>query len=200
METLLKPGYEKILHLFYRDKYAKIHLRGIARKTKLNENSASRFLNKLAKDKILISKKDGNLKKYELLKNDLVYSVFTHLDILKLNELPSIRKNAILYFINKLKDKPIIAVLFGSTAKNIYREESDIDLLLIVNKKIDTKEAEKYADSQTAIKISVFQIPINEFIEELKLKNDKVVQSAIDTGYPVTNHIEYYRMIDHERV
>ncbi len=200
MKTLLKPGYEKILHLFYRDKYAKIHLRGIARKTKLNENSASRFLNKLAKDKILISKKDGNLKKYELLKNDLIYSVFTHFDILKLNELPSIRKNAILYFINKLKHKPIIVVLFGSTAKNIYREESDIDLLLIVNKKIDTKEAEKYADSQTAIKISVFQIPINEFIEELKLKNDKVVQSAIDTGYPVTNHIEYYRMIDNERV
>ena len=200
METVLKPSYEKIVSLFYKDKSAKIHLRAIARRAKLNENSASRFLKKLVKDKVLASKKDGNLKKYELMNNDVIYSIFTHFDILKLNELPSIRRNAILYFLNKLKEKPIIAVLFGSTAKNIYKEESDIDLLLIVNKRIDTKEAEKYADSQTAIRISVFQISMNEFIQELKLKNDKVIQSTINTGYPVTNHIEYYRMMNNERI
>ncbi len=200
MTTILKEGYEKILAIFYTDKYAKIHLRDLARKTKLNENSASRFLNKLEKEKILSSKKDGNLKKYELTKNDTAYSAMTCLDIARLNSLSSIRKNAILYFLNELKEKPIIAVLFGSTAKNTYTEKSDIDLLLIVNKKISTKNAEDYADSQTAIRISCIQIELNDLKQEIKLKQDKVIQSALKTGFPITNHIEYYRMIYNERI
>ena len=200
MKTILKQGYQKILSIFYSDKSAKIHLREIARKTKLNENSTSRFLKTLEKEKILTSKKDGNLKKYELVKNDLVYALLAQFDIIKFNALPSIRKNALLYFLQRLKEKPIIAIVFGSTAKNTYSKRSDIDLLLIVNKNINTKEADEYTDSQTALRISCIQIPLAEFKEELKLKNDKVIQSAITTGYPVTNHIEYYRMMYYERI
>ena len=200
METILKSGYKKILAIFYNNKSAKIHLREIARKTGLNENSASRFLKQLEKNKILIARKDGNLKKFELIKSDIVYSVLAHFDILKLNSLPNIRKNSILYFFEKLKEKPVIAFLFGSTAKGTYTLQSDVDLLLIVNNRIDTKEAENYVDAQTAININCFQISFNEFKDEIKLKNDKVIQSAINTGYPVTNHIEYYRMINNERV
>lgn len=137
--------------------------------------------------------KDGNLKKYELIKNDTVYSILTYFDIARFSKLPSIRKNAINCFLQDLKEKPVIVVLFGSTAKNTYSEKSDIDLLLIVNRNISTKEAEEYADSQTAIRINCMQITLNDFEEEKKLKNDKVVQSAINTGYPITNHIEYYR-------
>lgn len=200
METILKEGYEKILTLFYNDKSAKIHLREIARRTKLNENSTSRFLSSLEQNKLLFSKKDGNLKKYELKHNDLIYSIFTHFDLIRLNNLPSIRKNAILYFLQELKEKPIIAFLFGSTAKNTFSERSDVDLLLLVNKKIKTKEAENYADAQTAIRISCLQIPLKEFQQELKLKEDKVIQSALNTGYPLTNHIEFYRGVYNERV
>lgn len=200
METILRSGCEKILSLFYHNKSARIHLRDIARRTKLNENSAYRFLNELEKNKILLARKDGNLKKYELIKNDRVFSILAHFDILRFNSLPSIRKNAISYFLGELKEKPVIAFLFGSTAKNTYSGQSDIDLLLMVNKKINTKKAEDYADSQTAIRINCLQININEFQEELKLKNDRVVQSAINTGYPLTNHIEYYRLIYHERI
>jgi predicted transcriptional regulator len=200
MEIILKSGFEKILALFYQDKSAKIHLRDIARKTKLNENSAFRFLKELEKSKLLLSRKDGNLKKYELQKNEKVYSVLTYFDVIKLNKLPNLRRKAILYFLDNLKDKPVIAFVFGSTAKNTYKEQSDVDILLIVNKKIDTKESEKYADAQTGIRISCFQITFHEFIDELKLKHDHVIQAAISTGYPVTNHIEYYRMINHERI
>lgn len=200
METIIKSGYEKILKLFYNEKSAGIHLRDIARRTKLNENSASRFLNDLENKKLLNSKKEANLKKYYLIKNDIIYSIFSHFDIIKFNNIKSIRKNAILYFLNKLEEKPIICIIFGSMAKNIYNESSDIDLLLIVNRKINTNEAEKYADSQTAIKISPIQINYNDFKEELKLKKDNVIQSVINTGYPLTNHIEYYRTVYDEGI
>ena len=195
MKTILKEGYQKIIALFYRNKSAQIHLREIARKTKLNENSAFRFLKELEDSQFLISRKDANLKKYELRKNDTVYSILAYLDTIKFNNLPNLRKNAIIYFLQHLQEKPIMAFLFGSTAKETYSERSDIDLMLIVNKKINTKEAESYADAQTAIRISCFQIIMEEFKEELKLKQDHVIQAAIDTGYPLTNHIEYYKMV-----
>jgi len=192
METILKTGYDKILRLFYNEKYAKIHLRDIARKAKLNENSATRFLNQLEKKNFLKSKKDGNLKKYNIQKNPNLFLIFEIFDVQRFNKLPSIRKNAITYFLKKLKEKPIIAVLFGSTAKGGFTKNSDIDLLLIVNKKISTKEAEDYAESQTGIKVTCLQIGYYDFLKETKTKEDKVIQSAINSGYPITNHIKYY--------
>ena len=87
----------------------------------------------------------------------------------------------------------------GSTAKENYRQDSDIDLLVITNKKISTKEAEKEADALCAIKISTFQMTWNDFQREIKLKEDAVVQSALQTGYPLINHIYYYEVLN-ERI
>src|SRR3989344_6258935 len=192
MQQITNKGYWKILELFYKEKNKKIHLRDIARKTKMNENSASRFLNSLEKQNILKSEKDGNLKKYFIRKNNVVYSIFTLFDIEKFNKLPLLRRNAIEYFFKELKEKPIILFLFGSTAKETFTNKSDIDLLIIVNKKIKVEEAQRYADAQTGLRISCFQIDYKSFLRELKTQDDKVVGSAITTGYPLTNHIKFY--------
>lgn len=192
MRTILKEGYWRILELFYKGKDKKIHLREIARQTKMNENSASRFLVSLEKQNILKSEKDGNLKKYFIRKNNVVYSIFTLFDIEKFNKLPLLRRNAIEYFFKELEEKPIILFLFGSTAKETFTNKSDIDLLMIVNKKIKVEEAQRYADAQTGVRISCFQIDYKSFLKELKTQEDKVIGSAVTTGYPLTNHIKFY--------
>lgn len=192
METLLKSGYEKILKLFYEAKTSRFHLREIARRTSLNENSVSRFLKRLEEEKLLKSEKDGNLKKYGIFKNKKVFLLFSFFDVERFEKLPFLRKNAINYFFDKLKEKPIIAVLFGSTAKDSFDHRSDIDLFLIVNERTRIDEAEKYVDAQTGIKISCFQIKYSDFLVELKMKKDSVLQSAINTGYPILNHIKFY--------
>ena len=102
------------------------------------------------------------------------------------------RKNAVTYFLDKLEEQPIIAVLFGSTAKGNYSEDSDIDILLIVNKKIKTEKTEKYVNSQTGMHVNCIQITYRDFINELRLKQDRVIQSALYSGYSLTNHIKYY--------
>jgi predicted transcriptional regulator len=195
MITMLNKGYMKIMALFYKDKKAKIHLRHIARKAGLNENSTTRFLDGLVKENILAYEKDGNLKKYGINVSNATYLIFSIFDLEKFNNLPSIRKNSINYFFNSLKEKPIIMILFGSTSKENYEKDSDVDLLLIVNKKIDAEKAERYAESQTGISINCFQISYSEFLKEIKLKNDRVIASAINTGYPIMNHIKYYEEI-----
>ena len=192
MQGILKEGYWKILGLFYKGKDKKIHLRDIARQTKMNENSASRFLVSLEKQNILKSEKDGNLKKYSIRKNNVVYSIFMLFDIEKFNKLPLLRRNAINYFFKELEEKPLVLFLFGSTAKETFTNKSDIDLLIIVNKKIKTEDAQRYAESQTGIRISCFQIKYSAFLKELKTQEDKVIGSAVTTGYPLTNHIKFY--------
>lgn len=192
METLLKTGILRIMQLFYSEKNAKIHLRDIARRAGLNENSATRFLAQMEKGGILSSQKDGNLKKYSLRKGGKAFLLLAMLDLNRFNRLPSIRRNAIKYFLDALHEKPVMAVLFGSSAKGGFTKDSDIDMLLVVNRRIKTEEAEKQAEAQTAIRISPVQITYSNFARELKLREDYVIQSALNTGYPLTNHIMYY--------
>ncbi len=200
MTTLLKPGINKILHVFYRQRNEKIHLRELARETKMYGQGVSRYLNELEKNKILKSEKEGNLKQYSLLQNQQVYAILAMLDVEKTQKLPILRKNAINTYIKALPQPPIFAVVFGSTAKETYKEESDIDILIVTHAKIDVSKAEKEADALNAMKISTFQITFEEFKKELRLKEDKVLQSALETGYPVLNHIYYYQVLQNERV
>lgn len=200
MTTILKPTIREILNIFQKNKNQPVHLREIARQTGLYGQSIVRYLNQLEKEGMLTSKKEGNLKRYALQNNDLVYSWLTLLDIERYNKLPKIRKDAIKYYLKKLPEPPIFAVLFGSTAKGTFKQESDIDLLIITNRKINTKEAENEADALCAVKISTFQMLYQKFIKELKLKEDHVVQSAIFSGYPLINHISYYEVLNNEGI
>ena len=189
MLNILNPGYKKILEALSKET---LHLREIAKKTNLNENSAHRFLNNLLKEKILTSKKTGNMKFFSLNKNKNTFLILTAFAIEKQEKLHHLRKTAINTFLKNIPEQPIFTVLFGSTAKETYSVESDIDLLIITNKKINTKKPVYEANAQTSIKISVFQMNYKEFLKELKVKEDPVIQSAIKTGYPLTNHIKYY--------
>src|SRR3989339_16680 len=179
METILKTGYTKIFSLFYPQKMISLHLREIARKTKLNVHSTSRILFSLEKEAILKTEKEGNLKKYTVnasLNTFLLCALFD------------------------LEKKPIIAFLFGSTAKGLETEGSDIDLLFIENEKIDTNNAENETEALTGIKINVLQISLQEFKKELKIKEDHIIQTALKTGYPITNHIFFYEVYFHENI
>jgi len=92
MVTMIQTGHSKILRLFYENKRANLHLRDIARKTKLYPNSTTRFLNQLEKEGILTSQKDGNLKKYRIKKSERLNNIFNSFDIERLNKLPLARR------------------------------------------------------------------------------------------------------------
>lgn len=200
MITILKNGYDKIMQIFWKNKQANLHLREIARLTKLHEPSTTKILNDLEKEHILISEWEGNQKKYSIKKNKKTYLLFEIYDMTKFEKLPTIRKDAIKYYLNKLTEKPIYIILFGSSAKETYTEESDMDIVIVTNRKIDVKDAETEANNLTGIKISTFQIKYNEFVLELKLRKDKVISSAVNTGYPLINHISYYEELYDEKI
>lgn len=200
MLSIFKPGLMKIVRLFYEDKTTQLHVREIARRTGLHGPSVHRHLGSLEKDGILASEKDGNLKKYAVRNCAETYFLFEAFDLERFGRLPSIRRKAIRTYLGSLPEQPVFAVLFGSTAKGTYKDDSDIDILLVTNRAIDAKGAEKEADALAGIKVSTFQMVYGEFLAELKMRDDEVVQSAIASGYPLKDRIRYYEVLHHERV
>ena len=197
MKHIIKPGIWKIIKLFYDNHNSQLYLREISRKVGMNESSVSRHLNELTKHKILIANLDGNLKKFKIAVKFLP-KLFSLYDQEKLMNLPSIRRNAMQYYLKKTINKPLLAVVFGSTAKGTFKEESDLDILLVSSSKIDNSQAIKYAQAQTGIKIQEFQVDEKTFYKEIKSKNDKVLQSAIQTGFPIFNCEYFYEVIYNE--
>jgi predicted nucleotidyltransferase len=195
MKTIISNSAYKVFELFNDNLDKKIHLREICRRTKLNENSVSKILNKFIEKDLLSFEKKGNMNEYYLKSNMITSSLLSIFDSEKFEKLPKSRKNAINLFLNELDEKPIIVLLFGSTAKNNFSEKSDIDLFLVVNRKINTLKAKEYSESQTGININDFQINVKNFEDELKLKKDKMLQSAMNSGYPIQNSELFYHLV-----
>ena len=191
MRTLIKDVYWRILKEFYQNRNTCLHLREISRKIKLDQSALTRHLAALTTSGILIFKVEGNLKKFSINKR-YIKNIFPLYDEEKLESLPLLRKNAIKFFVQELEEKPVLIILFGSTAKKTFKDESDADIITIFNKKTNTKKAREYAEAQTGITISEFQMTYWKFIKELKLKEDKVIQSGIETGFPIYNNALYY--------
>ncbi len=198
MKTIVKPAAWRILRLFYNSRNAPLHLRAIARGAKLNESSASRHLNALLKAGILNETKEANLRKFAV-KGIIIPKLFPLFDDERLDSLPLLRRSAIREYLKKLDRKPLLTVIFGSTADKNYTEDSDIDILEVFSGRTDTEAARKHAEAQTGIRIHSFQLTEDEFNEELKEQQDMVVLSALETGFPVWNHRYYYELILHER-
>src|SRR6056297_1827866 len=185
MKTILNKNKGIIMELFYENKEKSFHLREISRKLSLNPNTVFKALNDLENDDYVSHEKKGNQKRYSINKNSITYAIFSLFDIKKYKTLPKSRKRAIKYFLDSLEQKPLITILFGSTATGNFNEDSDIDLFLITNSGINTQEAEKYSESQTGIKINSFQSILKEFKDNLKLEQDETLSSAIESGYPM---------------
>ncbi len=197
MNNVFNKGKEKILGCFYKNRSKELYFSEILRETKLTQNTTLKHLKGLQESNILIStKKIGNTFYRINPKNPQVYSILSYFDYKKFNELPSERKRTINEFIDKLKIKPLIALIFGSTAKGTFGKESDIDILLVFNKKeTDDKKLRDDIEATTGIKIQTFIIDFDYFEEQLLKEEDKVITHALKTGFVVTGFDRFYKEV-----
>jgi predicted nucleotidyltransferase len=196
MKTLYKKQYWSILNLFYMNNNTQLHLRQISRLLNLREGALSRHLNYLLKENVLVSESIGNMKFFKVRETPRIFLLF---DIARFDELPLLRRNAIQFYIEKLSVKPIFIIIFGSTAKGVFNDESDLDIVSVFDKVRDTKQAVRYAESQTGITISDIIISLEDFKRELNQKEDMLIQSALETGFVAYNHAYYYEVMRNAR-
>jgi|SRR3989344_611042 len=193
--NLFGKGKEKILECFYKNRSKSIYFSEILRDTKLTPNTTLKHLKNLQDSNLITSiKKIGNTFYRINLKNPQIYSVFSYFDYKKFNNLPLERKRAIDELLEKLPVRPLIALIFGSTAKGTFRKESDIDLLLIYNKKeLDEQKLKKDIEATTGVKIQTFIIDFDYFKEQITKEEDNVIVHAIKTGFPITGNDNFYK-------
>ena len=196
MQTIIKPGIWKILKIFYSNRNKQVHLREIARLSGMNESTASLHLKNLVKGGVMKHESEGNLKKFYVSKSHLP-EIFPLFDHERLEKLPLLRKNAIKLYIKSLESTPVLLITFGSTAKRTFKEDSDLDLFEVFSIKRDAK-AEKLVEAQTGVHLQVFRMGEKDFLNELITKRDKVLQSALNTGFPVFNQKYFYEVVYHE--
>lgn len=190
-------GKEKILECLYSNRFKELYFSEILRETKLTPNTTLKHLKNLQENNLIISiKKIGNTFYKLNSKNPQIYSILSYFDYKILNKLPSERKRAILEFLDKIKVKPLIAVVFGSTAKGTFEKNSDIDALLIFNKK-ENKDLKLKEDIEaiTGLKIQAFIIDFEYFKEQVLKQEDKVIIHAIKTGFVVSGHDKFYKWV-----
>ncbi|HDP73812.1 MAG TPA: hypothetical protein ENN46_02540 [Candidatus Woesearchaeota archaeon] len=195
--TLFRSQYWSILKLFYENHNTPVHLREISRRIGIKESSTFLHLNSLEKAGILQSKKDANLKKYSIRRQQIPL-IFPLFDTDRLESLPFLRKNAVKEYLAALVHKPALLIVFGSTAKGTFNDSSDIDILQVSGSSKESGQAKKSAEALTGQNLQVFRVSEARFYKELKLKQDYVVQSAIETGFPVFNKEYFYCLIYNE--
>lgn len=195
--TLFGKGKEKILECLYRNRQKELYFSEILRETKLTQNTTLKHLKNLQTSNLITStKKIGNTFYRINPKNPQIYSILSYFDYKKFNELPSERKRAINEFLGKLKTKPLIALIFGSTAKGTFGKESDIDILLIFNnKETADKKLKEDIEAITGVKIQIFIINFDYFKEQILKEEDKVITHAIKTGFAITGFDKFYKEV-----
>lgn len=172
----------KILGLYTNNYKKSLHLREIARETKVDVKAIQLQLKKLEKINILSSATKGRNKEYVLNLSNIITKyylvmaeIFSSVIYLKKNFLI---KKIITDLTNKV-DGTII--LFGSFVKGGYTKESDVDLFIITEKKIDKNLATKIGDLVNR-DINIKSSNTIQFLNGLK-KNDPLITEVI------SNHI-----------
>ena len=168
-----------------------IHKRELSKRLKLGMPSIDYALQKI--EKLLKTQKAGNQIRYFLdYSKEGLSPALSMVEYGRLERLPANVRLVVRDFLKELKDKPILALIFGSYTDSSYTHESDIDVLLVFQKIDDTKQIEN-----TAKKVSMktntqlnsvyldydsfkesFHNPTKEFFK--KLKKDKIILIGVE--------------------
>ena len=168
-----------------------IHKRGLSKQLKLGMPSIDYGIKKISK--FIKQKKSGNQINYFLdySKEELIPSL-NAVEHSRFERLPAKVRLSVTDLLKELKDKPVIALIFGSYAHGTYTKSSDIDILLIFQKIEASKEIENSAKKismKTNTQLNPVYLSYQEFKESFhdptkgffkKLKKDKIILIGIE--------------------
>ncbi len=194
----------EILSFFYLNK--KGYVRQINRELKVSEHTLLKYLESLEKKDALIIKKEGNLKIFLAnQKSFIIKTIFSYFDLQRMEKLELRRRKAIKSALKELMKKkiPYFVILFGSSAKNNYSNESDIDIISVfesTEKAIlkSIREIQNKVKAETDITTNIIPMGIKEFLKEKKSKQNFALQDALESGYPIFGNLLFYAVMQED--
>jgi predicted nucleotidyltransferase len=170
----------KILRIFLNNPDHSFYTKEISRDTGIGSGTVNVFLKNIHKDTIL---------KKEIVGNVHLYSLNNESEIVKqmktLSTIIDIKKIKLTEEFLKKDDTIISIILYGSHANGEYDSKSDIDLLLLVNKKTQFTKTIQKLESKLKKIISIQILTISDW-QKIKEK-DKIFYESV-----IRNHIILY--------
>ena len=186
----MKPE-DKIYKAYFESKKNSLYFNEIKELSKLSDSSLTNTLNKLIKNNTLIQEKTRSNTFYKIDNKKLFALKFSEIAMQKFNELNIGAKTPLRNFLKNIPKEIYTIVLFGSASRKEEQKGSDIDLLIIANKKTDLTNNKKEAEITSKHPISIFQATIEQFMQN---KDDVIIQ-ARKTGFPIYKEQNFYEVI-----
>ncbi len=186
----MKPE-DKVYKAYFESKKNTLYFNEIKELSKLSDSSLTNTLNKLTKNNTLTQEKTKSNTFYKINNRKLFALKFSEIAIQKFNDLNIGIKTPLRSFLKNIPKEIYTIILFGSASRKEEQKESDIDLLVITNKRINLANNKKEAEITSKYSISIFQATIEQF---LKNKDDVIIQ-ARKTGFPIYKEQNFYEAI-----
>ena len=186
----MKPE-DKIYKAYFESKKNSLYFNEIKELSKLSDSSLTNTLNKLTQNSVLTQEKTKSNTFYKIKDKKLFALKFSEIAIQKFNNLNIGVKNPLKNFLKDISKEIYTIVLFGSASRKEEQKESDIDLLIISNKKTNLANNKKEAEITSKHPISIFHATIEQFMQN---KDDVIIQ-ARKTGFPICKEQNFYEAI-----
>jgi len=190
MILTLKPE-DRVYKAYLESKKPSLYFNEIKELSKLSDSSLTNTLSKLVRNDILVQEKTKSNTFYRIKDKKLFALKFSEMAIQKFNSLNTGVKVPLKHFLKNIPREIHTIILFGSASRREEQKGSDVDLLIIADKKINLAQNKKEAEITSKHTISVFQASMNKFIEN---KDDVIVQ-ARKTGFPIYKEQNFYEVI-----
>lgn len=156
-----------ILTLLFCNAGRRFHTRGIARETDKWLSTVHKELKILEEKGIVLSEKIGNSVLYGLNEKNPIYQELRGL-VMKTTGIAARVGDTL----QKLKDKIVLAFIYGSFANGTERYDSDLDILIVGDTSVgDVIEATMDIREGMGRAINPLVFPVGEFLEKLASKN-----------------------------
>ena len=185
---------EKIILAYLELKQNKLYFNQLKEYTKLSNSSLQNALDKLLQDNILkLIKTKANT--FYQIKNNKIFSLkFSELAYNKFKDLNIGVKVPLRNFIEKLPDNIFTIVLFGSSSRKEEQDGSDIDIMVVADKKINLESLKKEVNIISNYPISIFICSIDQFYKN----KDSIIIQARKTGFPIHREQNFYEVLLNE--
>ncbi|MDI6738333.1 MAG: nucleotidyltransferase domain-containing protein [Nanoarchaeota archaeon] len=122
-----------------------MHMRGLSRQLGTGLMNVSRHIAVLQKEGVIKRQKVANTVNLTLREGQRTIAYLKQANSERFLALPKNVQAAAMDFLGELESKPLIALIFGSYARNNFTKDSDIDILLVFQKIEDRESIENTA-------------------------------------------------------
>ncbi len=197
---MLSEGEKSVYKALYINKEG-LHVREICRLAKLSLPAVSKHIIKGEKEGIIFCKEIGRLKLCRLnFKSEKIVSILHEVELDRFRKLPHAAQESFNSFIDDLKEKPLIAIIFGSFASGKQTKKSDLDVLLVFQRADsrlmkNTEASARKISGRTGINIQPVSLSYEEFEKNILNKENEFMKDIKKNSFALRGLDIYLKII-----